>query len=461
MLTKQKQIQHLYWRAGFGLTNEDLSQKINQPLHEIIDDLFKESSEKAPLYVNLDKMPLMEGLSDAAKAKIRKKGRRDTKNVNAAWVKRMTSSKNPLLERMTLFWHGHFACVIRNNPYVSLNQNNTIRENALGNFKDLVLAIAKDPGMIRFLNNQQNKKDKINENFARELLELFTIGRGHYTEKDIKEAARAFTGWQSYKTVEFFFNRKRHDFGEKTFFGKTGEFNGDDIIDIILENKQTARFVSTKVYRYFVNSKVNENHVEELTNAFYDSNYDIEILMRTVFESDWFYHETNIGSKIKSPIDLLVGMMKTLSVKFTDEDAIFFIERVLGQILFDPPNVAGWPGGQAWIDNATLMLRLNLGNYLFQASNLAEITNNRKFTPIKSKSTLKRLNAKIDIDSIIHEYEDRKRFVIFRDLKNWIIQPKLTIEKVNFDDFTINRSPNEYIQSIILRLMTLPEYQMC
>src|SRR5262249_34193319 len=185
-----------------------------------------------------------------------------------------------------------------------------IRRNALGNFGDLLKEVSKSAAMLFFLNNQQNRKDHPNENFAREVMELFTMGRGNYTEQDIKEAARAFTGWGANAGGEFVFRKFQHDTGEKTVLGKSGNFDGDNIIDILIENKQTARFITRKIYRYFVNDEVNEAIVDKLANKFYQSNYDISELMKEIFSSDWFYDPKNIGSRIKSPVELIVGIRR-------------------------------------------------------------------------------------------------------------------------------------------------------
>lgn len=463
MLTTQKKIQHLYWRAGFGITINELNKNYNKTLQGAINQLFL---TRKPTFIDTGLNDIsttqFKGLPIEVKKKIRIKNRQDNFNVNATWVKQMVTSKNPLLERMTLFWHGHFACTSEQVPHFSENQNNTIRKYALGNFKDLVLAIAKDPAMIRFLNTQQNKKNKPNENFARELLELFTIGIGNYTETDIKEAARAFTGWQLNSDLKFVFNKKQHDFGSKTFFGKTGNFSGEQIIDIILEEKKTAQFIATKVYKYFVNEKINKTHIKQLTDVFYNSNYDIKTLMRTVFESDWFYNPKNIGTKIKSPVELLVGIMKTLNLRFPNTNSIILVEKALGQILFKPPNVAGWSGGRAWIDNAYLVFRLSLVNYLFQTAKL-DITKKPGFEGLKNNIAIKRLEANININILVNEVKKKCKDenLIFETLTTLLIQPNLKLTKDKLDEFTINTNQSDYIQSLVLLLMTLPEYQMC
>ena len=256
-------------------------------------------------------------LNEMQRTEIRKQERLSLIELIDSWLTYMASPDcSPLRERMALFWHGHFACTSRLSG-LAARQINTIREHALGNFRDLLIGIAKDASMIRFLNNQQNRKEQPNENFARELMELFTLGRGHYTEQDIKEAARAFTGWSSDFGGYFIFRPRWHDYGVKTFFGQDGNFDGTDIIDLILENRQTARFITEKIYRYFVSEIVNEGIVEDLSNQFYESGYQIDQLMRSIFESDWFYDPENRGTKFKSPVELMVGLTQTLSLQIT------------------------------------------------------------------------------------------------------------------------------------------------
>jgi uncharacterized protein (DUF1800 family) len=462
MQKNQKKIQHLYWRAGFGLDVSEIETKGKLPIKSAVNELF--TKVKAPTLLNakLGNIDWEEfnQLDKTDKKELRKRGVQSMMKLNAIWVKQMATSDNPLLEKMTLFWNGHFACTIQFKSYVAENQNNTIRQHALGNFRDLVIAISKDVGIIRFLNNQQNKKNSPNENYARELMELFTIGRGNYTENDVKEAARAFTGWHSTPKDEFRFNKNQHDFGKKNFMGKTDNFDGEDIIDIILENKQTARFIATKVYKYFVNHKINTAHIEELATVFYDANYNIEILMRTVFESDWFYASENIGTKIKSPVELLVGIVKSLNVDFAGDQSVTFIQKVLGQHLFHPPNVAGWEGGKAWIDNATLMVRLNLVNYLFQTADV-DITEKPEFEALRNNAATKRIEATIKINELIKLLREKDEKIIFEEIKTWLIQPTIFIQKEDFDEFTFSDSKKNYIESVVMRLMTLPEYQLC
>ncbi|MBK7475185.1 MAG: DUF1800 domain-containing protein [Haliscomenobacter sp.] len=354
-------IKHLYWRAGFGLSPAEWAEKKSMPLRKAVDELFSQARNPNLLPVPEPDLPSEPQMLDREQIQERQRiERQRVLEYNYSWLQRMSNPEEPaLLERMTFFWHGHFACDI-DNSVLAVQYLNTLRFHALGNFRDLVVAIAREPAMIRYLNNQQNRKDQPNENFARELLELFTIGRGNYTETDIKEGARAFTGWSSTLRGEYIFRPGQHDYNRKTFFGKTGNYDGTDIIDLILERKETALFIVGKIYRHFVHEKGPEERIKALAREFYASGYDIGRLMQAIFESDWFYAPENIGTKIKSPVELLAGMIRSLGLQFEDGLGAVFVQRALGQILFHPPNVAGWPGGRSWIDNSTLMTRLNL-----------------------------------------------------------------------------------------------------
>ncbi len=463
-MTHQRQIQHLYLRAGFGLSPEEWLVKKDMPLQTAVNQLFEEaksireieSEEAAP---DLS-MQAFRNLSREEKAKLRKQERRQVALQNVQWLERMASpDESAFLEKMSLFWHGHFACTSKGSR-LAVGQLNSIRHHALGNFRELTLAIAKDASMIRYLNNQQNRKRQPNENFARELMELFTIGRGNYSEQDVKEAARAFTGWSSNLKGEFAFRSLQHDYGTKTFLGKSGDFNGEDIIDLLLEKRETARFITRKIYRFFVNEKVDERRVKELADLFYHSDYDIQKLMRAIFESDWFYEEKNVGSKIKSPVEFLAGIMRSLNVQFENKEPIVFIQKALGQVLFNPPNVAGWPGGKSWIDNSTLMLRLNLVNHLFQIAKL-DFRAKPAFEDKERSKGRKKLNASLDLGRLFTALSDKNEDEIFEELTSFLIQAPFQLNKQLFDNFTRKDSKENYIKSLAMRLMSLPEYQLC
>jgi uncharacterized protein (DUF1800 family) len=344
-MNSENKIKHLHWRAAFGLSPTEWQARRSWTVSQAVDNLFDGAAATALVEPALDGDYRPEKMSGKERAEKQKEQRQFVAELGREWIERMASPKSSsLLEKMSFFWHGHFACT-SSHGLLAVRQLNLLRTHALGNFRDMVRAIARDPALIRFLNNQQNKKRTPNENFAREVMELFTIGRGNYTETDVKQAARAFTGWSSNLTGEFVFRQRQHDFAEKAFMGQTGNFDGDDIIDIILEREETANFICPKIYAYFVKTEVDESHVGELATTFRKTDYDIAAVMRQLFTNDWFYAPKNVANRIKSPVELLAGMMRQLEVTGLQTKGVVAIQRVLGQLLFHPPNVAGWPGG--------------------------------------------------------------------------------------------------------------------
>ena len=463
-MKSSEKINHLYWRAGFGLSPGEWQQKKDWSIKRAVDHLFKEAAQIKPVSSRSEFLQSVDKktgkLSKEQRKKMMKKSRNLIVKQNALWVARMADDKHSaLLERMSLFWHGHFACVTKNSNLV-YKQLETIRTHALGNFRAFVHAMCKDVSMIRFLNNQQNKKRKPNENFARELMELFTIGQGNYSEQDIKEAARAFTGWSSDKQGNFEFKERHHDDGSKSFMGKTGHFNGDDIVNIILDRPETAAFITRKIYRYFVNEKVDEKRVNELSRAFLKSNYDIKKLMLSIFKSDWFYESKNIGTKIKSPVELIAGIMRNLQVDFKNPKSLMFIEKALGQILFIPPNVAGWPGGKIWIDNSTLMLRLNLTYYLYGKSDV-NFKVKDELEAKKRGQAFRRIEGNINFEPLLNTFDNKSNAAIFDAMKTYLILPPIRLNENDFDPYVYKTHSSDYIKSLAMRMMSLPEYQLC
>ena len=286
----------------------------------------------------------------------------ETQRLATWWGERMLATRRPLEEKLTLFWHGHFATgngKVRDTRMM-FRQNEMLRDNAAGNFRDLLVGILTDPAMLVYLDNAENRKGHPNENFGRELLELFTMGVGNYTEQDIREASRAFTGWTN-DVLEFRFDAATHDDGEKTFLGRTGAFNGDDIIDIILETPVTAEFIAGKLYRYLVREELDDTTRAALSATFRDSGYELRPLLRRILLSRDFYSPASYATQVKSPVHLAVSTYRKLGL--TQLPTIPDFNRLtagLGQTLFNPPNVAGWAGGRTWITPALLLQRGNL-----------------------------------------------------------------------------------------------------
>jgi hypothetical protein len=287
----------------------------------------------------------------------------ETNRVAYWWADRMVASPRPLEERMALFWHGHFAsneAKVRDYRKL-LQQLDVFQKQGLGNFRDLTVAVAQSPAMLSFLDAGVNVKGASNENFAREIMELFTMGVGNYTEKDIREAARAFTGW-NYVDLKFVVNKDRHDDGEKTFLGKTGRFDGVDVIDIIMQQPATANYIAGKIYRNFVRENLSPELQNQLGAVLRESHYEMKPLLEKMFLSRDFYSRASVGTQIKSPVQLAVSTYRKLGLQHVPGVPDFnSATGALGQQLFAPPTVAGWAQGQSWITPGLLLERANFG----------------------------------------------------------------------------------------------------
>lgn len=469
LIQRDQQIQHLLWRAGFGPTPDILSQKPENP-EKVLRKLFRDSDGYEPLLVanrsDFAGIGDMKSLNSDARRELTKQLRQGLRSLNAAWINRMKESKAQLRERMTFFWHDHFACRL-NNVLLAQAQNNVLRKHAMGKFGDLLTAISKDPGMLQFLNNQQNRKGHPNENFAREVLELFTLGRGNYSETDIQEAARAFTGWGFNREGEFVFRKRVHDTGQKTFLGKRGNFDGDDILRIILEQPQTATFLTEKLYRHFVNQEPDEEVIRDWSRAFFESEYDISALMEQLFLSDHFYESQNMGSQIKSPVLFLTGLMRLLDMEFESEDGPLVIQRALGQVLFVPPNVAGWPAGRDWIDSGTIMARMRLPQALITASDFDLKTKenfamNEDVMQVRGKKFQQKIRAAINWKPLMREVKGKTNAAAIELLTSYLLVKAPRFVDDNWmKQFIHGNSHEEQVKSFATRLICTPEFQMC
>src|SRR2546425_5758157 len=285
----------------------------------------------------------------------------ETQREGYWWANRMVATHHPLEEKMALFWHGHFAV---NEAKVrdyrkTLGQLRLFQKYGTGNFRDLLVAVAQDPAMVSFLDAGVNVKGAPNENFAREIMELFTMGVGNYSEKDVREGARAFTGW-NYVDLQFVVHKDQHDDAPKTFLGSTGNFDGVDVIDIILKQPATSRFIAGKVYRYFVRQELTPELQEKLGTVLRTNDYKIAPLLETIFLSHDFYSPASIGTQIKSPVQLAISTFKKLGLKEVPGVPDFNVATsTLGQRLFSPPTVAGWSEGRSWMTPGLLLERGN------------------------------------------------------------------------------------------------------
>ncbi|MBX7203854.1 MAG: DUF1800 domain-containing protein [Bacteroidia bacterium] len=467
MQLTQPQIQHLYLRTGFGESPGYIAERVGKFREQLAEELFANSQELN--FIEIIPNPLGENnegeVTNIKLLKMLVRSQKELRSLGLHWINQMAYGKGQLRERMTFFWHNHFATRLPFGFIMQL-QHNTLRKHALGKFPDMLHAIAKDPAMMMFLNTFENKKDAPNENFAREVMELFTLGEGHYTEAAIKEAARCFTGWKVNRKGEFEIIAKEHDNGEKDFFGKKGNLNGEDIINIILEQKQTAYFLCRKIYKEFVNPKVNEVHIKELAEPFFYSGYDISMLIRQMILSPWFFDTENIGVKISSPVDLLARYTRVFRIKFEDEKLPAKIMQLLGQELFVPPNVAGWSGDKNWIDSSSLLLRMRLPLVLFaqqplNAKSKTSFEDNATDSHLKKQRTGS-IKVNYDLSALSNyflRYTGNEKELI-QELKRYFLQQPTSVSN---EAITLNAdrtSSANFIKSCMTSILCLPEFQL-
>lgn len=339
-------------------------------LHLRFDDVMAKAAEVGEVYGEVVREEGPRKLQDITDALYYKylSSNREWQRVAQWWAERMLTSPRPLEEKMTLFWHGHFATEeLKNDDYrLMLQQNMTLRQLASSDMSSLLIAMSKDPAMLLYLDNRLNVKGHANENYAREILELFSLGIGNYTENDIKEAARAFTGWRN-QGLTFIDDRAQHDEGMKTVFGQTGNWDGEDVVDLILQQEAAGEFIAGKIYRFFVREEISEQMLDELAARLRDDNYALKPFLRALFLSQDFYSEPSLGTQIKSPVQFLVSTYRKLGLERIPGTPYFpAATNLLGQALGNPPNVKGWDGGRAWLNPSTILLRNNLiGHLLF------------------------------------------------------------------------------------------------
>jgi uncharacterized protein (DUF1800 family) len=473
-----EKLKHLFWRAGFGPRSKSWDKWAALPEASWWPKL-KDDSASPPEYLDVADSAvkgLLMGIGEIGKMerrdldkderrRVREQSRDDLRNLNLLWLEQMTHSKAQLREKMALFWHGHFAS--RNiNILYQQQLLHVVRQHALGSFADLLRGVSKSAAMIAFLNNQQNRKKHPNENFAREVMELFTLGRGHYSETDVREAARAFTGWNFKLNGDFVFRAFDHDDEPKTLLGKTGRFNGDDVLDILLENRQTARFIAEKLYRFLVNETQAPpaERIDWLAKRFYEADYQIMRLLDDIVRSDWFHAPEHRGTKIKSPVELWVGIRRALPLELEDPESQLMLQRALGQTLFFPPNVAGWPGGRDWIDSSALMLRLRLPQMLYQRSALALRTkddDDQQMGQSRPKNT-RQLAADIEWSPVLERFAKSPDDGLLADMARYLWQtPSHALPRAALEKHSDRQNRDTRTKTAFIRLMCTPEYQMC
>jgi uncharacterized protein (DUF1800 family) len=357
---------HLMARVGFGQPARFEIERLMQYSHEsAVEEVFSWVISKPMTQPDSDIDELLptgferKAMSEKDKMTFRREVQDRNLALKSWWWGEMLATDSPFTEHMVLFWHNYFTSSVQKVkwPGFLYRQNLLFRQYALGNFGQLLKEIVKDPAMVLYLDTQTNRKGQPNENFARELMELFTLGEGHYSEQDVKEAARAFTGWSfDPKSGEVVFNPKAFDAGGKKVLGQIVQ-SSDDVVRVLLERPETAQHLVRRFWREFVSPDPDEGEVLRLSAILRDNNYEIRPMLKAMFTMPAFWANENRGTLVKSPVDVLVGSLRMLGIKKTDNKRLAQLGRALGQDLFDPPNVKGWPGGETWITSTTLSRR--------------------------------------------------------------------------------------------------------
>jgi uncharacterized protein (DUF1800 family) len=389
------------------------------------------------------------------------------------WLEQMMNGPAPLLEKMTLFWHGHFATSVQKvkDGYWMWLQNDTLRRNALGSFAALVKKISRDPAMMIYLDLQQSRREHPNENWGRELMELFTVGIGNYSEQDIREAARAFTGYRiDMTTQQFRFMPMQQDLGPKNFMGRSGPLNGDDIINILVAKPACGQFIGRKLWRFFVEDEPPEPVIDAVASSLRTHNYEMRPVLHEIFSSNEFYSDRAIGAQIKSPVQYIVQTSRLLEAQLPSPVAAQNAMRQMGQILFAPPNVKGWDGGKAWISTSTLLFRYNFSNYLINGDAMLPVNRQQPgksadagFRP-RVELTEQIRRAPIDIRKIVpDELRDKpKELVELLSTRFFQTRPSEK-ETSTFVQYLESRKPDtgdETLRGLLHLMMSTPQFQL-
>ena len=363
MAPEEKELRHLLSRTGFGVPRADellayAGLAYGEAVSSLLDSVNTTSFLPEPDWLDVLERAPSHWSTDQKKQWKKDRNKLRNNAMPAWWYGEILSTPSPFTERMVLFWHGHFTSSAQRvkHPPLMYEQNVLFREHATGNFADLLHAVSKDPAMMVYLDTDSNTRSQPNENYARELMELFTLGEGRgYTEEDVVEAARALTGWRYERERGFRVAGRDRDIGQKTILGQTGRFDGVDLIDILLDQPRLAEHITARLWHSFISNAPDPSEVRRLAAIFRDSGYEIRPLLEGLFMSAAFRDPANRGTMVKSPTDLIAGTLRLIHYQPTEIPMLMHrVGRDLGQELFKPPNVKGWPGGLAWIDTSLL-----------------------------------------------------------------------------------------------------------
>lgn len=497
------QATHLLRRAGFGGTWDDAENLARLGLKGAVDSLVNLSpGEDSGAPSSCTAMPAvserafqesLRNLPETERQKLRREREHEEQEklieLRFWWLSRMRSTSRPLEEKMTLFWHSHFASAFGDKiriVFALWQQNELFRRNALGSFEDLTQKIVRDPTMLVWLDNANNVRGHANENLARELMELFTLGVGNYTEKDVQESARALTGNHIDRDHwSFIFNGNVHDDGAKTFLGKTGNFAAEDVVKIICAQPACPRFITRKLLEYFVYENPEPPLLEEAATLFRQQDLHVGKFLTALFQSQLFYSPKAQGAVVKSPVALTIGALKSFRVPVPEKNVLVDALRLMGQDLFVPPDVNGWPGGMAWINSNMLLIRYNFANFLLNGvspdqfklfkKDVASASKRREFVEaqrtakpidwsprqqLKELGLDRKLATGADVvDHYIREFLGRPvspalrdQFLAFAETDAAGGRKSFSLTDTNFD---------ERVRGLVHLIMSSPDYQLC
>ncbi|RMH13156.1 MAG: DUF1800 domain-containing protein [Planctomycetota bacterium] len=485
-----EQARHLLWRAGFGGTPEQINTLASWGIERAVDYIvdFDKIEYPSPAADRFDpdiirpltpdeqrQLRIARQTQDeetVARFRLRdqqakRDDRRQMRQIQQWWLTRMIESPRPLEEKLTLFWHGHFATSYRTieDSYHMYLQNQLFRSHAAGNFGELLFQIIRDPAMLAYLDNDESRRDRPNENLARELMELFSLGVGNYTEMDIKEGARALTGY-TFRDDEFVFLENNHDSGSKKILGKRGALDGDDFVTAILETRACSRFICTKLYRFFVKSvpaewkdipRESREVITDLASTMLRSRYEIRPVLRRLFLSEHFYHDQVMNEQVKSPVELVVGAVRSLHTPVRDLNILLEAMDLMGQNIFFPPSVKGWDGGRSWINTATLFVRQNILAFLLTGKKPVGYDSMADKQVYESEKLLSWL-AETDPSAA----RDPQRVVDF--LLRLTLGTAPPTARATLEEFVHDHGGalgRDMITALLLIITAMPEYQLC
>ncbi len=472
---------HLLNRAGFGGPPDEIQQLValgpESAVARLVDYERIPDTTPAPKWARPDpeRREKLQALRKAD-AEQRRQMQREERRVQREqmtelrhwWLSRMAQGPRPFQEKMVLFWHGHFATSVDKvrEPYLMWRQNELFRRLATDNWLRLLVEMAQDPAMLIWLDQAQSRKQHPNENFAREVMELFTLGEGHYTERDITEAARALTGWSYNREAQKFVDRPAlHDPGVKTVLGRTGQLNGRDVLAQIVAQPQAARFITAKLWNFFAGQPASAELADALAANFRQQGNNFKPFLRVLLRSEEFYDAALIRAQVKSPAQWLAGTIRMLESTLPPPQLSGGLTRELGQDLFAPPNVKGWDGGFSWITTNTLLARYNEAALLVQGT-LTPAKDGKRNSPPAARRPVKRLRPaalQIEVTKIFSESERRDQTALIAALEKRLFQTELKSgQRAALREYLDSQGAldEDDIRGAIRLAMSTPEYQL-